>query len=330
MRAVGHVVDVVNRFVFGVVLFVADFDAAQVLDPAHTLHAGHHQTQGITVFGAQHFAVHGPSHDAVVHGLVDGDGAGHGRTVGTFGQDVLAVFLVVTAHLQQGGQQHAGEFGAAHHAVRVLHGGHGHVAPLGGGVGTALDEVDARDAGQAHQIVHGEDAFALNQTVDHQAVLGRIDVPPALVVTLKVQAAGRDDAEQALQGRETDGSRVHAGQAWALAAAQVAFPFAGASVARLHGHRHAQARGVLRHFQNRIFAFGSDGFAGGTCGCGHTRTHGERCAHEAATGLASGFELLGTQKVFWCGHNAPNDFTQVCRHLFFLQVGCWWGPVPKA
>ena len=69
-------------------------------------------------------------------------------------------------------------------------------------VGAALDEVDARDAGQAHQIVHGEHALALHQAVDHQAVLGGIDVPPALVVALEVQAAGRDDAEQALQRRE--------------------------------------------------------------------------------------------------------------------------------
>ena len=330
MRAVGHAVDVVDRLVFGGVLHVAHFDAAQVLDPAHTLHTGHHQAQGVAVFRAQHFAVHGPSHDAIVHGLVNGDGAGHGRAIGTLGQDVLAVFLVVTAHLQQSGQQHAGEFRAADHAVGVLNGGHRHVAPFGRGVGAAFDEVDARNAGQAHQVVHGEDAFALDQTVDHQAVLGRIDVPPALVVTLKVQAAGRDDAEEALKWRKTDGSRVHAGQTWALAAAQVGFPLAGLTITRVHGHGHAQTGGVLWELQDGIFAFGGDGWGGGACGCGHTGSHGQRCAHEAATGLAGGFELLCTQKVFWCGHNAPNDFTQVCRHLFFLQVGRCWGPDPKA
>ena len=40
------------------------------------------------------------------------------------------------------------------------------------------------------------------RAVDHQPVLGRIDIPPALVVALEMQAAGRDDAEQRLQRRK--------------------------------------------------------------------------------------------------------------------------------
>ena len=40
------------------------------------------------------------------------------------------------------------------------------------------------------------------RAVDHQAVPGGVDVPPALMVALEVQAAGGDDAEQALKRRE--------------------------------------------------------------------------------------------------------------------------------
>ena len=80
--------------------------------------------------------------------------------------------------------------------MRVLDRGHGHVAPLGGGVGTALDEGKARYRWQTHDLVHGEDHVLFDHAIDHEAVFGRVDVPPALVVSLKVQTTGRDDTEE--------------------------------------------------------------------------------------------------------------------------------------
>jgi prepilin-type N-terminal cleavage/methylation domain-containing protein len=52
-----------NGLVFGGVRLVTHLNPPQVFDPAHALHTGYHQTQGITVFGAQHFAVLAVSHD---------------------------------------------------------------------------------------------------------------------------------------------------------------------------------------------------------------------------------------------------------------------------
>src|SRR5690606_9544665 len=54
VRTIGHVVDVVHGFVLGGPLLVAHLDTTQVLDPAHALHARHHQAQRVTVLGAQH------------------------------------------------------------------------------------------------------------------------------------------------------------------------------------------------------------------------------------------------------------------------------------
>ena len=77
MGTVGQQINVVEYFVFGAPALVADFDTAQPLDPRHPLHTRHHQTQRIAVFGAQHLAVHGPSHDYIVERVFHGDGAGH-------------------------------------------------------------------------------------------------------------------------------------------------------------------------------------------------------------------------------------------------------------
>ena len=130
------------------------------------------------------------------------DGAGHGRTITAFGQHELTGFQIGTAVLQKCDEGHTGEFTAGQHAVCVLHRGDRHIAPLHAGIGATFDEMKSTDRGQAHQIVHGEHLGRFHQTVDHETMLGRIDVPPALVMTFEMQATGRDDAKQRLQGRK--------------------------------------------------------------------------------------------------------------------------------
>ena len=75
--------------------------------------------------------------------------------------------------------------------MRVLHGRHGNVAPLEAGIGATFEEVDARHLRQTHQVVHLVYFRLLQQrpvgAVDHQAVAGRVNIVPALVVTLEMQ-----------------------------------------------------------------------------------------------------------------------------------------------
>ncbi len=207
MLAVGHQVDVMHRLVAAAVGLVAHLDAAQVLHPAHALDAGHHEAQRIALLGAQHLAVLAvrDQHFAVLDHR-HRDGAGHRRAVGALGEHEAAALVVGAAHVEHHLERHAGELAAREHAVGVLAGRHCDVAPFHAGVGAALDEVEARHRRQPHDLVHGEDLRGLQQAlvgaVDHQPVLRRIDVPPALVMALEVQPARRDDAEQRLQRRE--------------------------------------------------------------------------------------------------------------------------------
>ena len=145
-------------------------------------------------------------------------------------------------------QGHAGELAARQHAVRVLHRGHGHVAPFHAGVGAAFDEMKTRDRRQAHQVVHGEYARGFDQAVDHETVFGRVYVPPALVMPLEMQTAGRDDAEQRLQRRERHRGLRGLRQARALTALQIRFKLRRQAI-RFGSHALTKTSGVRRKIQ---------------------------------------------------------------------------------
>ena len=146
-----------DGLVFGGIGLVTELNAAQILHPADPLNAGHHQAQRVAVFGAQHLAVLAIGHQHLaVENLAQGNGAGHGRAVCALGQHKPAFFQVCARHLQQGDQRHASELAARQHAMAVLRGGYRHIAPLHTGVGAALYEMKARDAGQAHNLVKRE------------------------------------------------------------------------------------------------------------------------------------------------------------------------------
>jgi hypothetical protein len=164
------------------------------------------------------------------------------------------VLAVEPAIVEQGGELHAGELAAREHPVGVLHRGHRDVAPFHAGVGAAFDEVHARDRGQAHEVIHGVDLRLLHHAHHHEAMLVRVDVPPALVVALEVQAVGGDDAEQALQRRERDRSGADAREAGALAALEVLLVFRRHPVGARH-HGLSKALAVLGQVEDRGIAF---------------------------------------------------------------------------
>ena len=175
MCAVRHQIDIVNCLVFGGIRHVAQLNAAQVLDPAHALYAGHDQAQRVAVFGSQHFTVLPIRHQHfTTHDQTHGNGARHAGAIGTLGQHKSCALEICAAQFQQSAQRHPRELAAAEHAVGVLHCGHSGVAPLHAGVGTALDEMHAADTGQAHQLIHVEHHGAFEhagvRTIDHQPV----------------------------------------------------------------------------------------------------------------------------------------------------------------
>jgi hypothetical protein len=72
-------------------------------------------------------------------------------------------------------------------------------APLHAAIGRAFDEMNPRDLRETHDVLHRKDQRALDQTMDHQSVLIRIDVRPPRMIALEEQAVRRDDAVQVLQ-----------------------------------------------------------------------------------------------------------------------------------
>ena len=92
MQTVGHQIDVVQRFIFRRIGHVAHFDAAQIFDPRHALYTGHDQAQRITIFRAQHFAIHAVRDHHIIERVFDVDRASHAAAICTFGKDVLRFF----------------------------------------------------------------------------------------------------------------------------------------------------------------------------------------------------------------------------------------------
>ena len=123
---------------------------------------------------------------------------------------------------------------------------------------------------------------------------------------LKVQAAGRDDAEQRLQGRERHRGLGGLGQPRALTALQVGFEFGGLAIA-FDGHTLAQACGMFGQIQD----VGVTAFAGHRVALGHG--HGRdrarsgccKCAADeiaaAVFGLGKNFfDAAARQEILGC------------------------------
>jgi hypothetical protein len=209
------------------------------------------------------------------------------------GEHELAFGEICTAFLEQQAQGLAGVFAAGEHAVGVLHRRHGDVAPFHAGIGAAFDEMEARNRGQAHQIVERENFWRADQArdraVDHEAVAARIDVLPALVMAFEMQARRRDHPERALQRREGDARRVGLGQARRLTALEPALVTRRLSVRQRHDGP-PQRRRPRQRFDD--IGIASSLREGG--GRGRRRAGGEeRAAQKIAASFGHRCDLLG-------------------------------------
>src|ERR1700687_1756366 len=99
--AVGHEIDIVQRFVLRRPGLIAHFESPQPLHPRHALDARSDQSQGIAVFGAQHFAIHGPGDHHVVERALHRDGAREARAVGALGEHEPARLAIEAAVLKE-------------------------------------------------------------------------------------------------------------------------------------------------------------------------------------------------------------------------------------
>ena len=168
----------------------------------------------------------------------------------------------------------------------VLHCGYSHIAPIDCGIGAALDKVKARHGWQAHDFIKCQDLGRFHHAIDHQAMLGWIDVPPALVMAFKMQAAWRDDAKQRLQRRERNGGLRGLRQPRALAALHTRFILRWFAVAVVLRNTLAQTHTVCRQGQNiRVATFHRQriGLRQGSRHCSTGSCRGKRIPNEVAT-----------------------------------------------
>ncbi len=209
--AVLHEVGVLRRLLARVPGLVADLDAAQPLHPDVAFPARHHEAHRIALLRPQHLAVHAIGDEAIVERLVQRERAGHRGGVGALGQDPLGVRLQARL-LEQQLERHAGVLHAMHHAVGVLAAVELGAAPFHAGIGGAFQEMDAVDARQALDVLEREDQRLVDQAVQHQPVIVRIDLGDAAMMALEAQAVGRDDAVELVQRREGDRGLRRRGQ----------------------------------------------------------------------------------------------------------------------
>ncbi len=127
----------------------------------------------------------------------------------------------------------------------VLDGRNGDIPPLRCRVGATLDEVETGNRRQPHDLVHGEDFRLLDHAIDHEAMFRRVNIPPALVMPLKMQATWGDDSEQGLQGCKRNRRLCRLSESRALSPLHICLVLGRFSVA-VGGDTQTQALCVLR------------------------------------------------------------------------------------
>jgi hypothetical protein len=133
--------------------------------------------------------------------FLDRQRAIHGRSIRAFQHQPLCIRLDAS-FIQHGLQRHAGIHDVVHHAVGELAAVELRAAPLHAGIRRAFEEVDLVHARHALDVVHREHQRLVHEAVDHQPVIGGIDLRDAGVMPLEAQARWRDDAVEFVQRRE--------------------------------------------------------------------------------------------------------------------------------
>ena len=155
------------------------------------------------MLGAQHFAVHAIGDDAIIERLAHRNRSVHRRGVAAFRHDPFCIRLEAGL-LKQNLQRHAGILHAMHHAVSVLAAIELGAAPFHAGIGGTFEKIDLVDARQPHELVEREDQRLFDEAVQHQPIVGRIDLRNAAVMPLEAQSIRRDDSVELMQWREAD------------------------------------------------------------------------------------------------------------------------------
>ncbi len=194
---VRHQLGIFRRLLAREPRLIADLDAAQPFDADIALPSGNDEAERITLLRPQGLPVLPVDDQTIVQTLFQRQAAVHARGVGAFRHHPLRLFLEPD-FVEQGRQLDAGPFRATDHAMGKLQRVELRAAPFHAAVGGAFDEVNSRSCGKSHDIVHRQHERAFDQPVNQQAVLARVDVGAAGMVTLEEQSVRRDNPVETL------------------------------------------------------------------------------------------------------------------------------------
>src|SRR5580658_3370641 len=172
--SIGHEVRVVCRFVGAHVRLIDNLHAAEPLYVHVPLPTGNDEPYGISLLGAQRFAVLAVGDQHVVKRFLKRDAARHPARVCSLGNHPTSARF--QAHLiEQGSEWHTSPFTATQKAMASLRiaGGAGYLLPAT--ITSAFEEVNSRNRGQAMKVLHRENQRSFNQAVNHYLVILRID-----------------------------------------------------------------------------------------------------------------------------------------------------------
>ncbi len=135
--------------------------------------------------------------------LLERDRSVHRGRVAAFDHDPFCVRLE-TGLLEQNLQGHAGILHAMHHAVGVLTAVELGAAPFHAGIGGAFEKIDPVDARQTLELIERKNQRLFDQAMQHQPIVGWIDLGNAAMMAFEAQSIRRNDAVELMQRREAD------------------------------------------------------------------------------------------------------------------------------
>ena len=156
---------------------------------------------GIALLRTKGFSVHCKCDKDIVQRLVDRQRPIHSGGICAFKHEPFGIRLQ-SGFVQQDLERHTGVHDVVDHAVRELTAVELRAPPLHTGIRRAFEKMDLVHPRHALDVFHGEDKRLVDEPVDHQPVVGRVDLGNAAMMALEAKSGRRDNSVEPMQRRE--------------------------------------------------------------------------------------------------------------------------------
>ncbi len=246
-RAVRHQIRVFRGLLARIGGLGGDVQTSQPFDAHIAFESRQQQPQWIALLRAQPLAILAVHQHRVFETFFDRNAARHRGGIGAFGDHPFCPGLQ-SCFLQNQFEAYAGPFGTAQETDKV--GRRFAVGFLVARVARAFEEIDVRLGRKALDVVHGKDQRFVDEAVEHQSMLRRIDGGNPAMMAFIEQSVRRDDAVEILQ-RRPPGCRQILRQVLRDVLDDILFEWRGHSV-KLASHRVARCLHPFRDIGRQV------------------------------------------------------------------------------